>query len=336
MPTIRALRRSRGMTFSELALTSGVPIRTLAEIEYGLQTLDSQTRQALARVFNLAPELLRGQPMPAPQPRRDPQQQVAVGLMTAVSVAALVPMLRGGGPLIDAARTLSTMMQPARGPAQAAFAAASQTSEPTAEATATSGPTATAERSPTAEPTATTESSPTASPTSSPTVEPTATALPPTPTPAFTLAADGPHGCPLSPIAGTQIVITQGYGVGTHAPAATWGAVDLAIDTNGDGNGEPETTFGRQIVATHGGIARIYPNSWPGGNFVIITNAESGYATAYGHLGSFSITDGQTVTAGTPIGTVGSTGMASGPHLHYEVRTSHGNIDPAPLIGCDT
>lgn len=311
MPTIRAIRRSRGMTFSELAITSGVSARTLAEIEYGFQTLDSRSRAALATAFGLAPEVLRGQALPIPQPRRDPQQLAAVGLVTAASVAALVPMLRGGGPLLDAARSLTTLLRPPAAPAQVALVVPSTPS-----------------------PTATNTPSSTTSPTVNPTAAPVPTA-PPTPTLAFTLAVDGPHGCPLVPVAGTRIVITQGYGVGTHAPAATWGAVDLAIDSNGDGEVEPEATFGRQIVATLGGVARVYPNSWPGGNFVIVTNAESGFATAYGHLDTFSIADGQTVDAGTQIGTIGTTGMSSGPHLHYEVRATSGNIDPAPLIGCD-
>jgi murein DD-endopeptidase MepM/ murein hydrolase activator NlpD len=113
-----------------------------------------------------------------------------------------------------------------------------------------------------------------------------------------------------------------------------WGAIDLALDGNDDGYAEPDTTFGAPVVATHHGVARVFPNSWPGGNFIILDHAESGYSTAYGHLDTIMITDGQFIEAGTQIGTIGTTGMSSGPHLHYEIRTPHGNIDPAPLVGC--
>jgi murein DD-endopeptidase MepM/ murein hydrolase activator NlpD len=76
----------------------------------------------------------------------------------------------------------------------------------------------------------------------------------------------------------------------------------------------------------------VFPNSWPGGNLVIIVNERAGWSTAYGHLDSIHVADQQEVTAGMVIGTVGSTGMTTGPHLHYEVRSAHGNVDPAPLI----
>lgn len=309
MPTVRALRRSRGMTFSDLALASGVPVRTLAEIEYGLQVLDARTQSLLAHALGLAPEHLRGS-VP-PHASRDPQQAVALVLTSMVGVAALLPLLQGG-----AAQSLATSVQGmtsfGRAPQAALVAAPTDVPSPTAtpRPTATDTPTATA-------------------------APVTATTVPRTPTPAFTREADGPHGCPLMPAVGMHIVITQPNGVGSHVPAATMGADDLAIDADGDGYVEPDSTAGTTIVATLAGTARIFPDSWPGGNFVIITNAD-GYATAYGHLASFAIADGQQIAAGTPIGTVGSTGMATGPHLHYEIRTPNGNIDPAPLLECAT
>jgi murein DD-endopeptidase MepM/ murein hydrolase activator NlpD len=161
---------------------------------------------------------------------------------------------------------------------------------------------------------------------------PTAQA-PPSPTPQFTLAADGPHGCPLSAPTG-QVVITQGYNEGTHTPTNVWGAVDLAIDGDGDGNAEPETTQGMAISATTGGVAHVYLGSWPGGNYVRIVDEQTGWSTAYAHLDSVAVADGQTIGAGALVGTVGSTGMASGPHLHYEVWHGGVNVDPTELIEC--
>src|SRR4029079_12740974 len=55
---IRALRLSRGLSLIELAILSDIPARTLAEIEYGLQRLDYESRLRLARIFDLPPEQL--------------------------------------------------------------------------------------------------------------------------------------------------------------------------------------------------------------------------------------------------------------------------------------
>jgi murein DD-endopeptidase MepM/ murein hydrolase activator NlpD len=146
------------------------------------------------------------------------------------------------------------------------------------------------------------------------------------------MEADGPHGCPL--LTGGWIITTQGYGEGTHAPAATMGALDLAVDGDGDGVADPAATDGQLVVATHAGVARVYPMSWPGGNFVLVEDAQSGWSTAYAHLAFIDVADGQFVEAGMPIGVVGSTGQASGPHLHYEVRYGGVNLDPVGLVTC--
>ncbi len=65
------------------------------------------------------------------------------------------------------------------------------------------------------------------------------------------------------------------------------------------------------------------------GNLVILDHP-SGYRTYYGHLSeiSRSVRPGGKVTQGTLIGRVGSTGLATGPHLHYEIRINDRPIDP--------
>lgn len=130
----------------------------------------------------------------------------------------------------------------------------------------------------------------------------------------------------VNPLHSDKLVMTQGYGVGSHAPAAIWGGVDLAIDANGDGQAEPETTMGMPIYATISGVARVVPNSWPGGNYVSISNDH--YKVAYAHLSSFAVEHGQQVAAGQVIGYVGTTGSSSGPHLHYEVYKDGVNVNP--------
>lgn len=67
------------------------------------------------------------------------------------------------------------------------------------------------------------------------------------------------------------------------------------------------------------------------GNFVVITHP-GGYQTVYGHLSSICVTMKQKVTTGTIIGSVGRTGRATGPHLHFEMRTKAGSRDPYQLL----
>lgn len=54
------------------------------------------------------------------------------------------------------------------------------------------------------------------------------------------------------------------------------------------------------------------------GNYVMIDHG-NGYYTGFGHLSSFSVSQGQTVSTGQKIATSGNTGISTGPHLHYEV-----------------
>jgi murein DD-endopeptidase MepM/ murein hydrolase activator NlpD len=63
------------------------------------------------------------------------------------------------------------------------------------------------------------------------------------------------------------------------------------------------------------------------GNLVVIEH-RLGMTSWYAHLASISIGRGQCVVAGTPIGAVGSTGNATGPHLHFELRLRGAAIDP--------
>jgi murein DD-endopeptidase MepM/ murein hydrolase activator NlpD len=67
------------------------------------------------------------------------------------------------------------------------------------------------------------------------------------------------------------------------------------------------------------------------GNLVVVQH-RLGYTTWYAHLSSIATAVGQAVEGGTIIGYVGSTGDATGPHLHFEVRRYDTPIDPAPLL----
>ena len=67
------------------------------------------------------------------------------------------------------------------------------------------------------------------------------------------------------------------------------------------------------------------------GNYIIITHDNS-IESFYAHLGSFNIKKGDLVFQGDVIGYVGTTGLTTGPHLHFEVYVSGQTKDPLTLI----
>ncbi len=94
------------------------------------------------------------------------------------------------------------------------------------------------------------------------------------------------------------------------------GAVDFG--TSGI-NGQPVYAVADGIVYTAKALTTSY------GNYVIILH-DNGLYTLYAHgqAGSIRVSEGQRVTQGQQIMNVGSTGNSTGPHLHFEVRTSPG------------
>ena len=63
------------------------------------------------------------------------------------------------------------------------------------------------------------------------------------------------------------------------------------------------------------------------GNLVVIAH-RAGMTSWYAHLSRISVRPGQCLVAGNSVGTVGSTGNSTGPHLHFELRVSGAAIDP--------
>src|SRR5690606_30160073 len=78
---------------------------------------------------------------------------------------------------------------------------------------------------------------------------------------------------------------------------------------------------GTTIKATHKGKVLIADATSLNSGYgkVVWIDHGHGYQTLYAHLDGFSIAAGQSVNAGEPIGTVGTTGRATGPHLHFEI-----------------
>ena len=73
----------------------------------------------------------------------------------------------------------------------------------------------------------------------------------------------------------------------------------------------------------------------PGYGQLIEINHGFGYKTRYGHLSKRHVNVGDSVTRGQVIGDVGSTGVSSGSHLHYEVRFRDKTINPIHYFNKD-
>ena len=91
-----------------------------------------------------------------------------------------------------------------------------------------------------------------------------------------------------------------------------------------------ENINGKNVRASAAGTARFYDRgSTSYGKYVVITHSGGG-STLYAHLSSMVRNPGQSmsVNQGTIIGTVGSTGGSTGPHLHYEQRVNGSVVTP--------
>ena len=85
----------------------------------------------------------------------------------------------------------------------------------------------------------------------------------------------------------------------------------LALDISGTGYGSP-------IYAVTNGVVYESRYRYPDGNYVCI-NHNNGYYTCYAHMERQAVSAGQTVERGQIIGYVGQSGLATGPHVHFEV-----------------
>lgn len=102
------------------------------------------------------------------------------------------------------------------------------------------------------------------------------------------------------------------------------GGIDLSIGT-----------YGSTIVAAASGTVIEASNGNSGyGTYVHIDHG-NGMSTLYAHMiyGSIVVHVGQYVSGGQPLGKMGATGFATGPHLHFEVRINGTKVNPAPYIG---
>lgn len=112
--------------------------------------------------------------------------------------------------------------------------------------------------------------------------------------------------------------ITSGFG-GRVAPTA--GA------TTGHDGIDYGAGYGAAVYAADSGTVITAQYNSARGNYIVI-NHGNGMQTWYQHLSSMSVTVGQTVARGQVIGNVGTTGISTGPHLHFEVHVNGVPVNP--------
>jgi len=108
------------------------------------------------------------------------------------------------------------------------------------------------------------------------------------------------------------------YSDGTRA-WAVHGGVDIAADT------------GTAVSACARGEVVLAAELLLSGNTVVV-NHLPGVCSVYYHLDRISVAEGSTVEAGQILGEVGSSGLATGPHLHWEVRVGGVASDPSAFV----
>jgi murein DD-endopeptidase MepM/ murein hydrolase activator NlpD len=112
--------------------------------------------------------------------------------------------------------------------------------------------------------------------------------------------------------------VASGYGNRTHP---VYGGTRLHTGLDLDAaHGDPVAAAAAGTV-TYAGWKSGY------GQTVVVTHDEY-TATLYGHLSAIGVAVGTPVAAGQQVGQVGQTGVATGPHLHFEVRIDDQPVDP--------
>ena len=121
-----------------------------------------------------------------------------------------------------------------------------------------------------------------------------------------------------------QCQVTDSYGYRTHPVSGkrgTWhNGVDLAAGS------------GTSIYASKSGTVTTAVNSSIWGNYVVINHGD-GFSTLYAHMQGLIVSVGDYVKQGQTIGYVGSTGLSTGPHLHFTIYYNGSDVNPMSYIG---
>lgn len=135
-------------------------------------------------------------------------------------------------------------------------------------------------------------------------------------------AAGGGGGGFISPVPAGSATVTDAYGYRVH-PIYGYYAMHSGVDL--------AARQGTPVYAIAAGNVNISTYSNVNGNYVSISHG-NGYGSLYAHLDYATVSAGQFVSQGEIIGYVGSTGWATGPHLHFEIHLNGSTVNPMSYI----
>lgn len=129
--------------------------------------------------------------------------------------------------------------------------------------------------------------------------------------------AKSPWGWPLD-----VVMVTSEFGERIH-PIAGGLRFHAGVDLSAE-DGERVLSAGKGVVVFAG---------WSGGHGKRVdVRHRSGWFSSYSHLSMTLVREGESVDRGDLIGLVGSTGVSTGPHLHFEVRRNGTHVDPLAVL----
>jgi murein DD-endopeptidase MepM/ murein hydrolase activator NlpD len=91
------------------------------------------------------------------------------------------------------------------------------------------------------------------------------------------------------------------------------------------------TAAGNGVYAPADGVVATTSDAGDRGNFILLKH-DNKLATSYSHLEKIIVKKGETVHQGQLIGLVGSSGVSTGPHLHFEMLKDGKPVDPVPYL----
>jgi murein DD-endopeptidase MepM/ murein hydrolase activator NlpD len=180
-----------------------------------------------------------------------------------------------------------------------------------------------------ATPAATSTPPPTAPPLTIPTARPPATPVGP---PSRAVPAGGFSALPAPAPAAS---VLSGAGLGSSTGPLRWptfGSISTAFGEQGHTGIDIMGNVGDPVLASAAGIVTVALENEAGYGWRVEIDHGNGLTTLYAHLSAFSVKAGQQVVRGQRLGAVGSTGVSTGPHLHFEVRVGSVPANPIPFL----
>ena len=92
--------------------------------------------------------------------------------------------------------------------------------------------------------------------------------------------------------------------------------------------------IGAPVQATADGYVEF--SGWGGGyGWIVVLSHKFGYKTIYAHLSEIEVNRGRKVFKGQIIGKIGTSGLSTGPHVHYEIRHRRKALEPSTYLELD-